>query len=241
MKKIIFSIFVAITAIALSSCGGKNKISVSNSINSIIDGYIYDSETQTAIEDVEVFVSGKTTKTDENGYFKITGLNPGTYSARLKKEGYLTQLMPSDVKSPLIEEYYGDAMQTGSLYYLNPTNKQVKIVILYEYLDTTDNSTKYAPVPQGIKIKVDYNSLNSPINNLNKFPTFTTNSAGEITIPSVSDEYSLNISFYETIEDYRYSGSNSYDIKDYENKNYTIKLSTTRTKVVPIDYHIYAN
>lgn len=221
MKKSFYMVLVAVATIVLSSCGGKQDIEVNNSINSIIDGFIIDDESKEAVADAKVTISNKTTKTDETGYFKISGLNPGGYPVFVEKEGYLTEFF-SEIHSEYPVKYFGDALQAGYKFLLYPTNKTLKLTLVYEYEDN-NGETAYKNVPKDISVKLSYEDKD-----FDKIGTFTTNDNGEITVSNIAAKNSLRLNAYFKYDRTEYKGSTILSTTLLERNDYTLIVRINR-------------
>jgi len=176
MKKISISLFIMVTALFLTSCGGDQELNVNNNINAIVDGYVFDYETNLPIDGAKVTISDKSATTDANGYYKISGLATGDYCAKLEKEGYAAYLDCSGSIMTSGANYYGDAIQTSQMYKMYPADKTLELT--FRYYDAAN--TEWLDVSSGLDVNVEYTNTNL----LTVFETLTTDSRGSISIPA---------------------------------------------------------
>ncbi len=96
----------AIALITLTSCKKDDKITPKLTI----EGFITDYETDLVLSGVAVeVITGErvvSSISDENGGFKLEGLNPGTYSIKFSKDGFLTSVRTYEYLPEVITENY---------------------------------------------------------------------------------------------------------------------------------------
>lgn len=81
-----------LTSVILSSvaCGLEKKGTGGKSTAGYgtLDGFVYSSDTQEALEDVEVTCDDKSSITNERGYYKILDIRQGTRTVKASKPNY---------------------------------------------------------------------------------------------------------------------------------------------------------
>ena len=75
IKKVLILILVLSVFLILTGCGKYDY------------GLVKDTEGN-PVADATVEIGERTLQTNENGYFSISGLTPGTYDLKIRKEGY---------------------------------------------------------------------------------------------------------------------------------------------------------
>ncbi|MFW5851270.1 MAG: carboxypeptidase-like regulatory domain-containing protein [Bacteroidota bacterium] len=205
MKKISILTGVLASFFLMTSCGGGDEINISNDINAVVDGYVYNGETGNPIEGVKVVVSDKASNSNAEGYFKIGGLSSGNWCAKIQKEGFATVMdcgfgmMPTD--------FYGDEFQMATIFELIPANNQLELTFRYEEFNEDEQEMMWYDVPANIEVNLEY----SDDSYIDVFETQTTNSSGRIVVDNVAytdikvdidfvlgtDEYNLNTTLTE--------------------------------------------
>jgi hypothetical protein len=179
MKKISILTGVLASFFLMTSCGS-DEINISNDINAVVDGYVYNGETGNPIEGVKVVVSDKASNSNAEGYFKISGLSSGDWCAKIQKEGFATVLDCGYGTIPT--DFYGDEFQTSTLFELIPADNQLELTFRYREFNEDEQEMMWYDVPANIEVNIEY-SNNSYID---VFETQMTNSSGRIVVDNVA-------------------------------------------------------
>ena len=83
-------LLLAFCLVFLLGCGSKNKGTDSNRAvgYGTLDGFVYSTDTEQALEDVQVSCDGKTSFTNEWGYYKIENIKQGSRKVKASKPDY---------------------------------------------------------------------------------------------------------------------------------------------------------
>lgn len=209
MKKLLALLSVAALLFAVG-CSNESvyDVSLSNDIRVTLEGYVFDTEGRVPLADVEVTVSDKTTTTDENGYYSVSGLLSGDYTVKVVKDGYFTEVHETTIDY-VATDYSGDQYQQTGAIYLEQNTGSLTInveVPSVEYSDASDSwvrSTnadgdyKWDDLPVGTEVVVTL----SDESYINKEYTITTTTAGEITFSNIPNSGSLTFSIEYIVED----------------------------------------
>ncbi|MDA3883789.1 MAG: carboxypeptidase-like regulatory domain-containing protein [Bacteroidales bacterium] len=173
----------------MTSCGS-DEINISNDINAVVDGYVYNGETGNPIEGVKVVVSDKASNSNAEGYFKISGLSSGSWCAKIQKEGYATVMDCGFGSIPT--DFYGDEFQTATIFELIPADNQLELTFRYQDWNTDETELIWYDVPANIEVNIEY----SDGSYIDVFETQMTNSSGRIVVDNVAyTNLDVNIDF----------------------------------------------
>lgn len=93
MRKIIFSTSVLLLAFMFSACDQFDDVSLDDSMDVNVEGYVYDGITEEPIKGAVISGSFGTKKTNSDGYYSIKGLDMGQYRIEIEVEGYMTMVL----------------------------------------------------------------------------------------------------------------------------------------------------
>lgn len=137
MKKINLFMLVLIGLIT-SSCLKDTEIKMSEKMEVVIKGYVYDYETTKPLNEAKIKTDVDSVLTDKNGYYEITGLNMGQHRLTIEAPGYLSVIERPDVlmgKDELKGNKYIKLVET----YLSKGNKKLSTKLI------SANGPVYAP------------------------------------------------------------------------------------------------
>lgn len=82
-------LYLAMAALLFGACNKDEETTITkDSSKFVIEGYVIDGDGNVPMQDVEVVGAFGKATTDEKGFFKVSGLNHGTYSVIFQKENY---------------------------------------------------------------------------------------------------------------------------------------------------------
>jgi len=242
--------FTGLTAILLTACGGNSttsyntatgetlELGVDNPVcqegSSTYEGKVQDSNTKKALKNVDIIIDGCRTKTDKNGYYKLSNiLSQKRTSVTFKKDSYYhnSEIIYNNKSTSNYLEFSFDAYKSGEEINFNSKSGtsrdtiEISDTVVYRNIETNE---KYSgQIKSNLFYKNTYNSKNKEF-----FPgTYQGIDSNGIIVPFVSYGF-IVIEFND-------KNNNELNISESIISFKVKNLKGTQDEIIPLWYYNY--
>ncbi len=165
----IYIIIVLILVVTITGCSsGLSSPSDSSSTNYIVSGSITDYNTQQPIKGANIILGNNTTKTDSNGFYKLTNIETASYTISVLADNYYSyqeniEISANHTWNKAIFPYQAGGLITGNVKIINSSQDYTEQISLSSNSQDNNISTKSTQDYKENEIVVKYRNSQEPI------------------------------------------------------------------------------